>query len=101
MVAAALSGLATSVLCYGVGSVLFSATWRLLNRRLAERMQQREIDFMRRIAERRGPSLAQSHDYYGDKIYSLRDYRRWVKEQRQLARLQASASTSQKATAAA
>jgi hypothetical protein len=42
---------------------------------------QRDDDFRQRIAKHRAAVEKQSDDYYGDKIKTLADYKKWLKDQ--------------------
>lgn len=47
---------------------------------------QRELDFRLRIIRHRAGGDEFSHDFYGDKVKNVKDYRRWLKEQRKIRR---------------
>jgi hypothetical protein len=42
---------------------------------------------MRRLSQHRVVGAKQSDDFYGDKVRSLADYRRWLRDQRKGSRV--------------
>lgn len=65
-----------------VGTVLFRKLWRVFFKQHAAMLDARETDFRLRIAQHRRGGHEFSHDYYGDKIKSLADYKQWLRDQR-------------------
>ncbi|KAK0463569.1 mitochondrial import protein Pam17-domain-containing protein, partial [Desarmillaria tabescens] len=66
---------------YIVGPTLGSSLWRIIYRRSAKLMDARDREFYQRIAKNRVDASLQSPtspvpDYYGERIGSLRQYRR-------------------------
>ncbi|CAB5216394.1 unnamed protein product [Rhizophagus irregularis] len=68
-----------------IGPVIGSSIWKLFHRREVELMEQSDRDFYAHIKKNRAdPSLHSlrnpAPDYYGEKIKSVTDYRRWFEE---------------------
>ncbi|MCJ1441743.1 MAG: TIM23 complex component [Stictis urceolatum] len=79
--------LACGAVGWVVGPFMGSAVFGGVYRRWRGVMDLRERDFFRRIKKYRVSPVGQSvnnpvPDYYGEKISSVRDYRRWLKDQR-------------------
>ncbi|PBK78816.1 mitochondrial import protein Pam17 [Armillaria solidipes] len=71
---------------YIVGPTLGSALWRIVYRRSARLVDARDREFYQRIAKNRVDASLQSPtspvpDYYGERVGSLRQYRRWLRDQ--------------------
>ncbi|KAI8057644.1 mitochondrial import protein Pam17-domain-containing protein [Syncephalis plumigaleata] len=69
-----------------LGPVAASTIWRMSNRSLANTVDEMDRELYRHIVKYRSdPSLSSARnplpDYYGEKIRSLRDYRRWLRRQ--------------------
>eukprot|EP00047_Mylnosiga_fluctuans_P005002 m.237809 g.237809 ORF g.237809 m.237809 type:complete len:190 (+) comp13201_c0_seq1:13-582(+) len=79
-------GFCSALVAYFAGVVVVRAVWGQLNRKTALALRMREDDFQRRILKHRTVGAKQSDDYYGDKIKSIADYRKWLREQRKNAR---------------
>ncbi|KAF2141742.1 uncharacterized protein K452DRAFT_308810 [Aplosporella prunicola CBS 121167] len=69
------------------GPAVGDAVFKVLYRRLGPQIAQKEAEFFRRIKKFRVDPTSSSlnnpvPDYYGEKIGSVGDYRRWLKDQR-------------------
>lgn len=79
-----------SVASFATGSALVGTLWRLFNRQRAAQIDAMQRDFYHRITQHRAnvpPNPTQlnfSFDYYGEKIGSVREYRQWLRRQRQM-----------------
>lgn len=79
------SGLCCSsimVLSFFAGASCYTRVWRMLNRSLATQMDERASDYLQRLVRHRRAGTRQSDDYYGDKVSSLSEYRRWLRDQK-------------------
>ncbi|KAI9594398.1 mitochondrial import protein Pam17-domain-containing protein [Syncephalis fuscata] len=81
-----LGAFACGIIGFLLGPVVASTTWRMSNRRLAGTIDEMDRELYRHIVKYRSdPSLSSVRnpvpDYYGEKIRSLRDYRRWLRRQ--------------------
>ncbi|CAK9837610.1 TIM23 translocase complex-associated motor subunit Pam17 [Schizosaccharomyces pombe] len=61
--------------------------WTLLHKSQARQIAAREQEFYRHLVKNRVTPQMESYsnpipDYYGEKIYSLSDYRRWLRDQK-------------------
>ncbi|KAK7455109.1 TIM23 complex component [Stygiomarasmius scandens] len=77
---------ATMGVGYLVGPSIGNAMWRFSNRRTAHLIDARDREFYKHIAKNRvDPSLQNPTspipDFYGEKIGSLAQYRRWLRDQ--------------------
>lgn len=72
------------------GSALAGLSWRLFRPKIAAQLDSHQRDFYNRITKYRAnvpPNPTQlnfSFDYYGEKIGSVRDYRHWLRRQREM-----------------
>lgn len=72
------------------GSALAGLAWRTLKPRLASQMDSHQKSFYARITKYRAnvpPNPTQmnfSFDFYGEKIASVKDYRHWLRRQREM-----------------
>ncbi|RIA93697.1 mitochondrial import protein Pam17-domain-containing protein [Glomus cerebriforme] len=74
-----------------IGPIIGSSIWKLFHRKEVELMEQRDRDFYAHIKKNRAdPSLHSlrnpAPDYYGEKIRSVTDYRKWLRKQRDIIR---------------
>ncbi|KAI6656449.1 Presequence translocated-associated motor subunit PAM17, mitochondrial-like [Oopsacas minuta] len=63
-----------------------SAIWHLTHPEISKELSQRDKDLMQRIAAYRFKGTTQQSwedDYHGEKIYTLSDYRQWIRKQQQ------------------
>ncbi|EEB09247.2 TIM23 translocase complex-associated motor subunit Pam17 [Schizosaccharomyces japonicus yFS275] len=79
------------LVCGGVGWLLGPAlgrrVWSAMHRELAAQMLEKERLFFHHVQKSRAIPLKDSYsnpipDYYGEKISSLHDYRRWLRDQK-------------------
>ena len=79
-----------AVASFSAGSALIGTAWRLLNPRRAAAFDARQRDFYARVTAHRAnvaPNPTQlnfSFDFYGEKVASVGDWRRWLKRQREM-----------------
>lgn len=72
------------------GSALAGVTWRLIRPRLASQFDAHQRNFYTRITKYRAnvpPNPTQMNfnfDFYGEKIASVKDYRHWLRRQREM-----------------
>jgi len=69
-----------------LGPVIGAAFWRMSHRKALSSIEERDLEFYHHIVKNRADPTRQSAmnpvpDYYGEKIGSLRDYRRWLRDQ--------------------
>lgn len=77
-----LCGVASAGVGFAAGTAAFKAIWNILNKDLASKLQEREADFLERVAARRASSYSKfEDDYYGESIKTVSDYRQWLREQ--------------------
>ncbi|KAF5338701.1 hypothetical protein D9611_013367 [Ephemerocybe angulata] len=76
--------------CMGAGALLGptigGALWRFTHRDKVELIDQKDREFLNRIAKNRVDAALQTAtapvpDYYGERIGSLHDYRQWLRDQ--------------------
>eukprot|EP01147_Barroeca_monosierra_P008570 gene8569-1008_t len=72
---ATLATTTSGIASFLIGTTLFRVLWRTFFRHHAAMLDARETDFRLRIARHRRGGHDFSHDYYGDKIKTLADYR--------------------------
>lgn len=77
-VATTVSGFAS----FFIGAAVFRTLWRSFFREHAAMLDARETDFRLRVARHRRGGHEFSHDYYGDKVKTLSDYKAWLSDQR-------------------
>lgn len=90
MILGAMLGMVAMGTSFAAGKVLYGAAWRMFNPELARRMSERQEDFMRRLTLARvdnfvpstGADAMPQDDFWGAKISSPMDYRRWLKMQK-------------------
>ena len=72
------------------GSALAGLAWKIIRPRLATQLDNHQRDFYARITKYRAnvpPNPTQmnfSFDFYGEKIASVKDYRHWLRRQREM-----------------
>ncbi|EJU00706.1 mitochondrial import protein Pam17 [Dacryopinax primogenitus] len=71
---------------YLIGPTLGGTLWRTTHRRMMSAIELKDKEFHARIVKHRVDPSRQSAmnpvpDYYGEKIGSLHDYRRWLRDQ--------------------
>ncbi|RKP12882.1 mitochondrial import protein Pam17, partial [Piptocephalis cylindrospora] len=71
-----------------LGPVMGTTAWRLTHPAISRSMEQRDEEFYRHIVKNRADASFNSirnpvPDYYGEKIRSLKDYRKWLRKQRE------------------
>ncbi|CAG8489324.1 9963_t:CDS:2 [Diversispora eburnea] len=74
-----------------VGPIVGSSIWKLFHREEVKLMEQRDREFFEHVKKNRAdPSLHTlrnpAPDYYGEKIKSVQDYRKWLRKQREIVR---------------
>jgi import inner membrane translocase subunit TIM23 len=90
LVTIALGTVGGCVASYGLGSMATGWLWSRLDPVRAAQMEACQRNFYARISKYRAnvppnpTQLSFSLDYYGEKIRSVRDYRRWLRKQREL-----------------
>ena len=90
LVAVGLGTALGSVLAFSTGSALVGLCWRLLNPVKARLFDAKQRDFYARVQAFRAnvpPNPTQmnfSFDFYGEKVASVADYRKWLKRQKQM-----------------
>ncbi|KAF0421506.1 mitochondrial import protein Pam17 [Gigaspora margarita] len=72
-----------------IGPILGSSLWKLFHQEEVRLMEQRDREFYEHIRKNRAdPSLHTlrnpAPDYYGEKIKSVADYRKWLRKQREI-----------------
>lgn len=78
-----------------VGNLSATGIWRVLQKTgTLKHFDAREKEFFKRIAKYRpkeislarlvGQPQTAAHDYYGEKIYSVADFRAWIRKQRRI-----------------
>ncbi|KAG9005811.1 TIM23 complex component [Tulasnella sp. JGI-2019a] len=76
--------------CMGLGWLLGpfigGGLWRLSHRKALASIEERDVEFYHHLVKNRADATKQSvqnpvPDYYGEKIGSLTDYRRWLRDQ--------------------
>ncbi|KAK8218756.1 mitochondrial import protein Pam17-domain-containing protein [Phyllosticta capitalensis] len=82
-----LSVIGTGCVGWLLGPALGDAVFRLANRKIGAQIAQKEKQFLHRIKTFRVDPAQSSYtnpvpDFYGEKIGSVADYRRWLKDQR-------------------
>ncbi|KAK6461695.1 mitochondrial import protein Pam17 [Scheffersomyces coipomensis] len=70
---------------YLFGPTFGSSLFKLSNRRILHQFNKRDQQFLARIKDKRVDPSSQSFsnpvpDYYGEKIYSLNDYKQWLRD---------------------
>ncbi|KAJ6531107.1 mitochondrial import protein Pam17 [Mycena capillaripes] len=84
-----------TILCMGAGYVvgpsMGSAVWRIMNRRAVAKIDARDREFYRHVANNRVDASLQSAtnpvpDYYGEKVGSLKQYKQWLRDHRKYKR---------------
>lgn len=70
-----------------VGPFLGAGVWKWRNKDVVREVEIKEKEFFKRIKKHRVDPAGSSMqnpvpDYYGEKIASVQDYRRWLKDQR-------------------
>lgn len=68
-----------------MGPLLGSGLWSLVNRQSVKALQERDEEFYEHITRNRvDPARSNMQnpvpDFYGEKIYSISDYRRWLRD---------------------
>eukprot|EP00049_Salpingoeca_infusionum_P000529 m.40523 g.40523 ORF g.40523 m.40523 type:complete len:231 (-) comp10444_c0_seq1:1879-2571(-) len=66
------------------GSFLYRQLYAIIFSKHAKALRTRQMDFGYRIVLHRRGGSAFRHDYYGDKIKSVSDYRKWLRAQKQI-----------------
>lgn len=90
LVMVGLSSLIGSIGSYFVGVTLSGFFWRKLRPELSEQLNIKQKDFYSRITKYRAnvpPNPTQmnfSFDYYGEKVRSVEDYRKWLRRQNKM-----------------
>ncbi|CAG8441506.1 13518_t:CDS:2 [Ambispora gerdemannii] len=74
-----------------IGPVIGSGVWKLFHRHEVKMMEERDREFYAHIKKNRAdPSLHSirnpAPDYYGEKIKSVAEYRKWLRKQREFLR---------------
>jgi mitochondrial import inner membrane translocase subunit TIM23 len=87
MIVAGLAGIGSGIIGYMAGVVLSGVVWRLTHQKKALLMDEKDKDFAKKIEKFRAdpstqPLFGGLPDYYGEKIYSIQQYRKWLKSQR-------------------
>ena len=77
---------AGSALSFIAAGTLTRQVWRLMNKDAARQMDVMQKDFYSRISKHRvnvppNPTRVTSVDFYGEKIHSVQDYRKWLRKQ--------------------
>ncbi|KAG8864924.1 TIM23 complex component [Tulasnella sp. 330] len=81
---------AATAACMGLGWLLGpfigGGFWRLSHRKALSSIEERDMEFYHHLVKNRADATRQSvqnpvPDYYGEKIGSLTDYRRWLRDQ--------------------
>lgn len=70
---------------YLVGPFMGTSVFRVLNKSKMAQYELRNKEFLKRLRENRPDPSSQSFsnpipDYYGEKIYSLKDYKQWLRD---------------------
>ncbi|KAJ1930333.1 TIM23 complex component [Tieghemiomyces parasiticus] len=70
-----------------IGPVIGGALWKLTHRRHSRSMEHKDLEFYHHIAANRADPSQHSFrnpipDFYGEKINSLSDYRKWLRKQK-------------------
>lgn len=79
-----------SIAAFSTGSALLGYCWRLFNPLKAAHFDAKQRQFYARITAHRAnvpPNPTQlnfSFDFYGEKVASVQDYRRWLKRQKEM-----------------
>ncbi|CAG8437922.1 16803_t:CDS:2 [Acaulospora morrowiae] len=74
-----------------IGPVVGSSLWRLFHREEVRLMEQRDREFYEHVKKNRADPALHSlrnpaPDYYGEKVKSVEDYRKWLRKQREIVR---------------
>ncbi|EPX74887.1 TIM23 translocase complex-associated motor subunit Pam17 [Schizosaccharomyces octosporus yFS286] len=82
-----LATIASGAFGWLIGPTLGRQVWTLINRKQASQIAFREEEFYKHLKKNRVVPSMESYsnpipDYYGEKIFSLRDYRRWLRDQK-------------------
>ncbi|ODV61181.1 Pam17p [Ascoidea rubescens DSM 1968] len=72
-------------LCYLLGPTLGSIVFKMKNKKILNEFNKKNKTFLNHIINNRVDASRQSFanpvpDYYGEKIYSLKDYRQWLRD---------------------
>ncbi|KAJ1995007.1 TIM23 complex component [Dimargaris cristalligena] len=70
-----------------LGPVFGGGLWKLSHRQWSKRMESKDVEFYKHIVQNRADPSQHSFrnpipDFYGEKINSLADYRKWLRKQR-------------------
>lgn len=88
MIFCGLLGVASAGVGFAAGSAMFKSVWRVWNKEMAQNLQEREADFLGRIASQRASTYSKfEDDYYGENIKNVSDYRQWLREQQKKQRI--------------
>eukprot|EP00043_Microstomoeca_roanoka_P006633 m.64466 g.64466 ORF g.64466 m.64466 type:complete len:212 (-) comp13495_c0_seq1:375-1010(-) len=82
MLFSTLATTASGFASFFIGVSMFKTIWRTIFKKHAAILDARETDFRLRIARHRRGGYEFSHDYYGDKVKTLSDYRSWLRDQK-------------------
>ncbi|WBW72824.1 TIM23 translocase complex-associated motor subunit Pam17 [Schizosaccharomyces osmophilus] len=82
-----LATIASGAFGWLIGPTLGRQVWTLINRKQANQIAYREEEFYKHLKKNRVVPSMESYsnpipDYYGEKIFSLWDYRRWLRDQK-------------------
>ncbi|EPY51002.1 TIM23 translocase complex-associated motor subunit Pam17 [Schizosaccharomyces cryophilus OY26] len=82
-----LATIASGALGWLIGPSIGRQVWTLINRKQADQIACREEEFYKHLKKNRVIPSMESYsnpipDYYGEKIFSLSDYRRWLRDQK-------------------
>ncbi|XP_046852712.1 presequence translocated-associated motor subunit PAM17, mitochondrial-like [Xenia sp. Carnegie-2017] len=74
-------GVASSAAGYMIGCTLYGVVWQWMNKDLAQKLLERETDFLQRLEKHRTDAFSKfEDDFYGESIKTLSDYRQWVRQ---------------------
>jgi import inner membrane translocase subunit TIM23 len=87
LIVTGLASMGSGIVGYMVGAILSGTMWRWIHPQKASWMDEKDKELIRKIEKYRAdpstqPLFGGLPDYYGEKIYSIEQYHKWLKSQR-------------------